>query len=403
VKKSFEVVIAGAGMVGLTAAALLATNGQRHRMTLRVIDAGVRPRFDPDADMALRVSALSAGSAATFRKLQVWDRIVAGRACPFREMIVWDGSRPPAGPDTLRFDAAEFAVPELGHIVENIVVQEALLVLLDRLGVEIRFDAALADLHALEGRCIIELENGGSLEADLLVGADGSNSIVRRCARIAATSWQYPQSAFVTHLVPAEPHRNTAWQRFLPDGPLALLPLWDGRVSVVWSTAPAVSAVAMEASDAALGRQVTDASGGILGALTAGGPRASFPLRSRYASAYVKPGVALIGDAAHSIHPLAGQGANLGIADAAQLSRVVCAAVADGDNPGDWPVLRRYERTRKGANQSMLYFVDGLNGLFSSPTRPVAALRSAGMRLFNRSGPLRRRVVATALGVIDSE
>jgi 2-octaprenylphenol hydroxylase len=353
--------------------------------------------------MALRVSALSAGSAATFRKLQVWDRIVAGRACPFREMIVWDAARPPAGPDTLRFDAAEFAVPELGHIVENIVVQEALLVLLDRLGVEIRFEAALADLHALEGRCIIELENGGSLEADLLVGADGSNSIVRRCARIAATSWQYPQSAFVTHLVPAEPHRNTAWQRFLPDGPLALLPLWDGRVSVVWSTTPAVSAVAMEASDAALGRQVTDASGGILGALTAGGPRASFPLRSRYASAYVKPGVALIGDAAHSIHPLAGQGANLGIADAAQLSRVVCAAVADGDNPGDWPVLRRYERTRKGANQSMLYFVDGLNGLFSSPTRPVAALRSAGMRLFNRSGPLRRRVVATALGVIDSE
>jgi 2-octaprenylphenol hydroxylase len=159
----------------------------------------------------------------------------------------------------------------------------------------------------------------------------------------------------------------------------------------------------MEASDAALGRQVTDASDGILGALTAGGPRASFPLRSRYASAYVKPGVALIGDAAHSIHPLAGQGANLGIADAAQLSRVVCAAVAGGDNPGDWPVLRRYERTRKGANQSMLYFVDGLNGLFSSPTRPVAALRSAGMRLFNRSGPLRRRVVATALGVIDSE
>lgn len=402
-KKSFEVVIAGAGMVGLTAAALLATNGQRHRMNLRVIDAGVRPRFDPDAEVALRVSALSAGSAAIFGNLQVWDRIVAGRACPFREMIVWDAARPPAGPDTLRFDAAEFAVPELGHIVENIVVQEALLVLLDRLGVEIRFDAALADLQVIDGRCIVELESAGSLEADLVVGADGSNSVVRRCARIPATSWQYPQCAFVTHLVPAEPHRNTAWQRFLPDGPLALLPLSDGRVSVVWSTTPAVAAAAMEASDAALGRLVTGASDGILGALSAGGPRASFPLRARYASAYVKPGVVLIGDAAHSIHPLAGQGANLGIADAAQLSRVVCAAVAGGDNPGDWPVLRRYERTRKGANQIMLYFVDGLNGLFSSPARPVAALRSAGMRLFNRSGPLRRRVVATALGVVDSE
>ncbi len=390
-------------MAGLTLAALLARGEQRHRMTIRIIDAGMRPQFNAGDDLALRVSAVATGSAAVYRALGVWETIAAIRACPIREMRVWDAARRPGGPDTLHFDAAEFALAELGHIVENVLVQDVLLAELDRLGIEVAFETPLADLRTENERCNLQMPDGKQLGCDLLVGADGVNSMVRRSAGIPATSWRYPQSAFVTHLVPQDPHRNIAWQRFLPDGPLALLPLADGRVSIVWSTTPDHASAVMAASDAELGQRVTEASDGALGVLTAAGPRATFPLKAQYATAYVRPGVVLIGDAAHSIHPLAGQGANLGIADARQLSRVITRAIAEGEHPGDWPVLRRYERSRKGANQAMLYFVDGLNRLFSSPSEPVSALRSAGMRLFNRSGPIRRRAVATALGVITAE
>ena len=390
-------------MAGLTVAALLAKSEQRHRMTVRIIDAGMRPRFNVGDDLALRVSAVAAGSASVYRMLGVWETIAAIRACPIHEMRVWDAARPPAGPDTLHFDAAEFALAELGHIVENVLVQDALLAELDRLGVEVVFEMPLAGLQMENERCTLQMPDGKLLGCDLLVGADGANSVVRRSAGIPATSWRYPQSAFVTHLVPQDPHRNIAWQRFLPDGPLALLPLSDGRVSIVWSTTPDQAAAIMATTDTELGQQVTEASAGALGELTAAGPRATFPLKAQYATTYVKPGIVLVGDAAHSIHPLAGQGANLGVADARQLTQVITRAIADGEHPGDLPVLRRYERSRKGANQGMLYFVDGLNRLFSSPAQPVLALRSAGMRLFNRSGPIRRRAVATALGVITAE
>ncbi|HEX7718962.1 MAG TPA: FAD-dependent monooxygenase, partial [Woeseiaceae bacterium] len=317
-KRTFDIVIAGAGMAGLTVAALLAKSEQRHRMTVRVIDAGMRPQFDLGDDLALRVSAVAAGSSSVYQALGAWETIAAIRACPIHEMRVWDAARPPGGPDTLHFDAAEFGLAELGHIVENVLVQDVLLAVLDRLGVEVAFETALADLRIENQRCTLQMPDGKQLGCDLLVGADGVNSLVRRSAGIPATSWRYPQSAFVTHLGPQNPHRNIAWQRFLPDGPLALLPLADGRVSIVWSTTPDHAAAVMAATDTELGQQVTVASDGALGALTAAGPRATFPLKAQYATAYVKPGVVLIGDAAHSIHPLAGQGANLGIADAQQ-------------------------------------------------------------------------------------
>lgn len=400
-KRRFDVVVAGGGLVGLTCAALLATGPQRDRLRIRVVDTGERPRCTPDDDVALRVSALSPGSAGIFRKLGVQQRLFAARACPFYEMRVWDAARTAFGPEALHVDAADFAVPELGHVIENVRVQDALLTLLGHAGVTVEFGRTITGLQPDRHRYLVRCDDGDSLEAELLVGADGANSRVRGFAGIAASSWRYPQSAFVTHLLPEAGHRNCAWQRFLPDGPLALLPLADGRVSVVWSTSPERAESARGMSDAALGELLTDASDGVLGRLTATAARASFPLRALYAAAYVQPGLALIGDAAHSIHPLAGQGANLGIADAAELARTVSAAIAAGEYPGDRPVLRRFERTRKGDNQAMLYFVDALNRLFSSPSPPVAALRNAGLRLFNRSGPLRRRVVGIALGVID--
>lgn len=399
-KDSFDVLIAGAGMVGLAAAALLAGCDHAHRLRIRVVDAGSRPRFDPAEDVALRVSAISDGSAALLAGSGAWKRIESHRVCPFGEMRVWDAACDARGPEALHFDAAEFAVPALGYIAENVLVQDALLHVLEAAGVAVEFGRTIRDLApAADNRRTVVFDDGDATGADLVVAADGADSPLRRLARIPVTSWRYPQAALVTHLETGIPHGHCAWQRFLPDGPLALLPLADGRVSLVWSTTPANIEQALADSDTALGVRLTEASDQVLGRLAVSAPRASFRLRAQFASSYVKPGFVLVGDAAHSIHPLAGQGANLGLADAAALARVVSAAIAAGEHPADHPVLRRYERERKGANQTMLYFVDGLNRLFSTASPALTALRSTGIRLFNRSGPLRRRAVAVALGV----
>jgi 2-octaprenylphenol hydroxylase len=298
-------------------------------------------------------------------------------------MCVWDEDDVPDSGASLRFDAAEFAVAQLGFITENILVQHALLQVLDDCRVELQFTSKIDSLP----------------EADLLIGADGARSFVRELAGIKTRQWPYQQTAVVTHLTPARPHNATARQRFLRDGPLGMLPLGDGRISVVWSTTPDVADQAMDASDDELGQMLTDASDAVLGQLTVAGPRGAFPLCAQHAEDYVLPGVALIGDAAHAIHPLAGQGANLGLQDAAELARVVETAIEAGLHPGDRPVLRSYERARKGANLTMLHFMTGLNRLFTTDSTVLGEIRTAGMRLFNRSGPLRERAVKVALGV----
>lgn len=398
-KRTFDILIAGAGMVGLTVAALLARSEQSRQLNIRVIDAGERPRFDVRSDVSLRVSAIANGSSRLYSDLGVWDRIVGVRACPFRAMRVWDRRRSVEGPATLRFDADEFAVPELGSIVENVLIQDALLQLLDTTDVDLSFQTAIRSLHAADDRLTVEFDDGHSVTPELVIGADGAASLIRRHAGIATVVRHYGQSAFVTHLRPEKPHGHTAWQRFLATGPLAVLPLADGQVSVVWSTTHEQAEEATALPDDELGRRLSEASDWVLGSLVPSGPRGSFPLKAQHATHYVRPGMALVGDAAHSIHPLAGQGANLGIADATVLADAVCEAIVAGDYPGDLPVLRRYERSRKGANMAMLNFVDGLNRLFSSSSSSVAAVLRTGMMLFNRSGPVRKRAVEVALGV----
>lgn len=398
--RKFDILVAGAGIAGLTVAALLAKGQQGDRLNIRLVDAGARPGFDAEDDVALRVSAISAGSSQLYSTLGAWDRVTVARASPFREMRVWDADFGVESAAALHFDAAEFALPELGFIVENVLLQDALLHLLDATDAALRFDTAIEALRPASGGGMeVECADGDTLHADLVIGADGASSAIRKHMKIAVTAWRYPQSAFVAHLTPEKDHRECAWQRFLATGPLALLPLGDGRVSVVWSTTPELASEAGAATDRELGAMLTKASDGVLGELAAGGNRGTFPLKAQHAVRYVAPGTALIGDAAHSIHPLAGQGANLSVADAAVLARVVADAVLAGEHPGDLPVLRRYERSRKGANATMLYFVDALNRLFSSQSPRTSALRGGGMRLFNLSGPLRRRAVGVALGL----
>ena len=397
-KGRYEVVVVGGGMTGLTVAALLAKGAHPDALRITVIDAASRPRFDPDGDIALRVSAIATGSADILDSIGAWEAVAAARACPYEHMRVWDGEDDPDGPSTLRFDADEFGVPQLGFIVENLLIQDAILGVLDRSNVELRFDAPIDAIERSGDRYLVQLHDGREMDADLLIGADGARSLVRESAGIETSRRPYAQTAFVTHLRPEQPHGATARQRFLAEGPLGILPLADGRVSVVWSTTAETAECAMAASDDELGSMLTDASDDVLGSLAAAGPRGTFPLCAQHARNYVLPRLALIGDAAHAVHPLAGQGANLGLADASALSAVIEEAIRKGEHPGDKPVLRRYERARKGANATMMHLMTGLNQLFAAGSPTIGELRRAGMRLFNVSGPLRARAVKVALG-----
>lgn len=395
-RKEFNILIVGGGMVGLSVAALLA---DVEGVGVTLVDAGARPSFDPDEDIALRVSSVAPGSIAMLQAIGAWEEILGARACPFRAMKVWDACGSVEGPETLTFDSAEFAVPQLGFIVENNLVQHAVLHALRGSSASIRYQTPIHSLTREGTRFTVTLESGEVLSPDLLVGADGARSFVRGSAGIAARSWSHEQKAFVTVLKPELGHGHTAWQRFLKHGPIGMLPLADGRISIVWSTTPAEADAAMAMQDAALGALLTEVTDGVLGRLTPAGRRGAFPLQSQYAVDYARDGLVLVGDAAHAIHPLAGQGVNLGFADSVELAKVVSAAIAAGENPGDLPSLRRYERARKGDNQTMLRFMDILNRLFSNESRPLARLRGTGMYLFNKSGPIRERVVQTALGL----
>jgi len=380
--KTYDILIVGAGVTGLTVAALLAQCQHGRQLRITVVDAAPRPTHDPADDVALRVSAIATGSAQLLDSIGAWQHVVNTRASAYEAMRVWDESIEPDSHGALHFDAAEFAVPQLGFIVENVLIQHALLKVLGKLDVTLMFNT--------------EVE---SLKADLVIGADGARSFVREKAGIETRDFPYDQMAFVTHLAPEIAHGRAAQQRFTQDGPLGMLPLADGRISVVWSIHDVLAERVQDASDEELGEILTEASDYVLGQLRVDGPRGAFPLCARHATQYVMPGIALIGDAAHAVHPLAGQGANLGLQDAAKLADVINLALANAEHPGDRPVLRRYERARKGENATMLHFMTGLNKLFATDSALVRELRTTGMRLFNYSGPIRDHAVKVALGI----
>ena len=293
-------------------------------------------------------------------------------------MVVWDAAGRRDGRDVLRFSAAEAGEPDLGHIVDNPRVQWALHES-PHVGAVTQLRAGLQGLESDDDTVRVTLSDGRRYACALVVGADGGKSRVRELCGIGRAGWTYGQTAVVAHLRPEQPHRGTAYQRFLPDGPIAFLPLRDGRVSLVWTTTPEDAAALQAAEPAEFGRRVTEASDRVLGSVALDSDRAGFPLALWHSREYVRPRLALVGDAAHTIHPLAGQGVNLGFLDAAALVEVLGDAVAAGGDPCGLRSLRRYERWRRSENALMLGVCDSINRLFGAKNVAVAGARRLGL------------------------
>ncbi|MFZ3186534.1 MAG: 2-octaprenyl-3-methyl-6-methoxy-1,4-benzoquinol hydroxylase [Pseudomonas sp.] len=395
-----DVIIVGAGMVGSALALALQHSG----LQIMLLDGGplsVKP-FDQSGAFEPRVSALSAASQRILERLNVWPGIAARRASPYGEMQVWDGS----GTGQVHFSAASVHAEVLGHIVENRVVQDALLDALYDVDLGILPNARLEQLRRSGDDWLLTLTDGRELRAPLLIAADGANSAVRRLAGCATREWDYLHHAIVTSVRCAKPHQQTAWQRFTDDGPLAFLPL-AGRTgndaeqwcSIVWSVTPAEAERLMALDDGAFRYALGKAFEWRLGEVLEADPRHCIPLRQRHAKRYVEPGLALIGDAAHTIHPLAGQGVNLGFLDAAVLAEVLLHALERGENPADIRVLSRYERRRMPHNLAMMAAMEGFERLFQADPLPLRWLRNSGLNLVDGLNEAKALLVRQALGL----
>lgn len=391
-----DLLIVGAGMVGSALALALRDSG----LNILVVDGGpltVKP-FVADAPFEARVSALSIASQRVLERLGVWDGIVARRVSPYSDMHVWDGS----GTGKVHFSASSVHAEVLGHIVENRVVQDALVERLHGSDIGLLADARLEQMRHSGDDWLLTLSDGRTLRAPLVVAADGANSTVRRMTGTATREWDYLHHAIVTSVRTEESHRKTAWQRFTDDGPLAFLPLdreGEHWCSIVWSVTPEQSERLMKLDDERFCRELESAFEGCLGQVISADPRLCVPLRQRHAKRYVAPGLALIGDAAHTIHPLAGQGVNLGFLDAAVLAEVLLGAVERGERLADERVLSRYERRRMPHNLTLMAAMEGFERLFQADALPVRLLRNAGLKMVDHSAEAKALFVRQALGL----
>ncbi len=378
-----DIAVIGGGITGLAMASAL----HQHGFAVQLIERADRaPRHDP-AGYDPRVYALSPATAGFLQDLNVWEAICVTRAAPMPRMQVWDRSLATG----LHFSASGLGHGVLGWIVEHSLIAQCLWQALPaeclRCGVEAS-DIVFHD-HAVR----LGLSDGSELTAALAIGAEGAQSGLRDAAGIDTLGWRYESSAVVCHLHSDTPHQGRALQRFLQSGPVALLPLADGRRSLVWSTTDTDAQALLALDDEAFCAQLGDAMQNAAGALSTPTPRLRFGLRLMHARDYVAPRCALIGDSAHLIHPMAGQGLNLGLADAEQLARELASARAAGRDWSALRTLRRYERARQAHNLEMLALTDALGRAYRLDLPGWQRLLSLGLGAVERA-PLVKQVLA---------
>lgn len=403
--EKFDVVIIGGGIVGLCFANELTDADFSvaiiERNELDVISGKVLA-----AQTSCRVSAINLSALKRFHQTKVLDSALAQRVCRYEKMQVWEQ----ASAGKIQFNSAELGISELGAIIENNVLQQMLLEKAQAAN-NITFlcpqEITRIDCHSMASEKLasaqaistIALSSGKTIQASLLVGADGVNSNVRVAAAIERTKQSYQQQALVCNVTTSESHQNTAWQCFMRSGPLAFLPLFNGQSSIVWSLDDDVAQQTMALDDTAFKLALAEAGEFVLGEITQVSQRFLFPLTHGHASEYVKSGLALIGDAAHNIHPLAGQGANLGIADAFALAEVIIAAKKAKRQWAALHTLSKYQRQRKGANQLMEMSMTGFKHLFGTNNALLSEVRNAGLSLVDNLPVLKYRIIRQALGV----
>ncbi|MGB1402532.1 MAG: UbiH/UbiF/VisC/COQ6 family ubiquinone biosynthesis hydroxylase [Porticoccaceae bacterium] len=394
---SYDVIIVGAGMVGASAACLLAQTNRD--LSFALVEAQLATPFNPQ-QFDPRVAAITEKSRLLLERCGLWQAVVDKRTSPYLAMDVWDAE----GTGRIEFDCDNIHQPNLGHIVENAVLVDCLLAEVERLpNVDFFCPVTIASYLADDDRATVELADGNRLEARLLIAADGANSKIRQHFQFPTKEWDYGHQAIVTTITTERPHQQVARQRFMPKGPLALLPLNNQgdfhQCSIVWSQETQEASDLMALDDQQFCQRLATASEYCLGQVVDVEKRFAFPLRQRHAIDYAIHRVALLGDAAHSIHPLAGQGVNLGFAGVEVLVDEVSRAVTRGVDIGDLSVLRRYQRRRKPDNLATMAAMEGFKRLFAADQLSVRLLRNLGMSTLNQQSVIKNALIKRAMGI----
>jgi 2-octaprenyl-3-methyl-6-methoxy-1,4-benzoquinol hydroxylase len=389
-QKRYDAVVVGGGMVGAAAALGLAQAG----WSVALLEHQAPQAFEAQSPPDLRISAIGCTSVGLLKQLGAWQAVLAMRCAPYRRLETWEWES-----SRVAFDAASLGLPELGFMVENRILQLALWQRLEQCpNLALCCPARLQSLQRVGEHWQLTLDGAETLEARLVVGADGAQSQVRNLAGIGTNGWQYRQSCMLITVETGEPQQDVTWQRFFPSGPRAFLPLYDRWASLVWYDSPQRIRQLQAMPPAQLEREIAAAFPARLGRVKVHAA-GSFPLARRHAQRYVLPGLALVGDAAHTINPLAGQGVNLGYRDVDALLNLLSEAREQGEDWSSEAVLMRYQRRRRTDNLLMQSGMDLFYTAFSNNLAPLSVARNLALMAAQRAGKLKEHALKYALGL----